>query len=79
MIRTLSVIAALSAFGLASPALAGDFATLDTDGSGGLSLAEVQAAAPEVTEEEFAGYDVDESGELSEVEFDAWKASKTEE
>lgn len=49
-----------------------DFAALDRDGSGGLSLQEVQAAIPDATEEDFAKHDADGSGELSESEFAAW-------
>lgn len=53
-----------------------DFASLDTDGSGGLSLAEMQVAVPTATQEEFARYDADGSGELSEAEFGAWVAGE---
>lgn len=62
---------ALSAAGVAN-AQQVDFASLDTDGSGGLSLSEVQAIAPGATAEDFARYDTDGSGELSESEFNAW-------
>ena len=44
----------------------------------GLSLAEVQAAKPDVTAEKFAVYDADSNGELSQAEYDAWKAAKAE-
>lgn len=60
----------------AAHAQGADFATLDQDGSGGLSLQEVQAAIPSATEEEFAKYDADGSGELSESEFSAWIATR---
>ncbi|GJL94895.1 MAG: hypothetical protein DHS20C05_13000 [Hyphococcus sp.] len=50
-----------------------DFAVIDTDGSGSLSLTEVQTAAPQVTAEEFITYDVDSSGELSAEEFSVWQ------
>lgn len=66
---------AASAFLLASTgAHAQDvnFADVDADGSGGLSLAEVQAVAPSATQEQFTAYDTDGSGELSEAEFAAW-------
>ncbi|MBB5517594.1 EF-hand domain-containing protein [Amphiplicatus metriothermophilus] len=53
-----------------------DFPALDRDGSGGLSLQEVQAAIPDATEEDFAKYDADGSGELSEAEFSAWVAKR---
>jgi len=48
------------------------FAGLDVDGSGGLSLEEVQAAVPDVTTETFAAYDTDASGDLSTDEFAVW-------
>jgi len=56
-----------------------DFSTIDTDGSGGLSLAEVQGVAPNVTAEEFASYDVDASGDLSIDEFTAWTTPSSDE
>lgn len=75
--KTLGAILAISAFSLSVPvAFAGDFDVIDADISGGLSLAEVQAVAPDVTEDEFVSFDIDGSGELSPTEFDAWKASK---
>lgn len=67
--------AALFAAG-AAQAQGADFASLDSDGSGGLSISEVQAAVPTATEEEFAQYDADGSGELSEAEFNAWVAGQ---
>ncbi|MEQ9504690.1 MAG: hypothetical protein RLO80_00365 [Hyphomonas sp.] len=52
------------------------FADLDADASGAVTLAEIQAVKPEMTEEKFAKYDTDASGDISEAEYDAWKASK---
>ncbi|MEE2690287.1 MAG: EF-hand domain-containing protein [Pseudomonadota bacterium] len=49
-----------------------DFASVDTDQSGGLSFSEVQAISASATQDEFTKYDTDGSGELSESEFDAW-------
>ncbi|MEQ8748164.1 MAG: hypothetical protein RIC52_00175 [Amphiplicatus sp.] len=49
-----------------------DFASVDTDQSGGLSFSEVQAISASATQDEFTKYDTDGSGELSEAEFDAW-------
>ncbi len=73
------VIAAMFAAAFAAPvALAGEGKTMadhDTDASGTLSLAEVQAAKPKVTAEKFAKYDTDGNGELSQAEYDAWKAA----
>lgn len=56
-----------------------DFSAIDSDASGSLSLAEVQAVAPNVTAEEFATYDADGSGDLSEDEFTAWTTPSTDE
>ncbi len=75
-LRILTAAAALSI--IAGAAYAADFDALDTDGSGGLSIAEVQAAAPNVSTEEFAAYDADGSGELSRGEFDQWKAASAQ-
>jgi hypothetical protein len=67
------VLPALVVLGLSTAAMAQeaapDFATLDADASGGLSLTEVQGALPDVTAEAFAAADLDASGELSEDEF----------
>lgn len=55
------------------------FASLDKDGNGGVSLAEMQAVATYMTAEEFAEYDADGSGELSKEEFANWmNASKSQ-
>lgn len=70
-------LAALLSAG-AGAALAGDgkdFAALDADKSGALSLAEVQAGAPDATAEDFARYDVDKTGDLSAEEFAVWQAA----
>lgn len=66
------VLSVLVALGLSTAVLAQDaaaFASLDADASGGLSLAEVQAAMPDVTAEAFATADADVSGELSAEEY----------
>lgn len=72
---------ALAVFLAAGGALASgndfDFAALDGDKSGGLSLAEVQAAAPDVTSEAFGRYDSDSSGELSQTEFAVFAGERT--
>jgi hypothetical protein len=69
------LIASVAAFGLAAPVFAQDttFADADTDMSGGLSLAEVQAIAPDVTSDGFDAYDADADGELNEDEFETWQ------
>ena len=43
----------------------------DADGSGGFSLAELQVAYPEMTEELFLALDADASGEVSDEELAA--------
>lgn len=75
------LIASVAAFGLAAPVLAQDttFADADTDMSGGLSLAEVQAIAPDVTSDGFDAYDADADGELNEDEFETWKMANPDE
>ena len=75
-------IAAIAAAFAAPSALADhhggkkSFADLDTDASGALTLAEVQAAKPDFTAEKFAKYDTDANSEISQAEYDAWKAAK---
>lgn len=50
------------------------FDLLDVDSSSGLTLTELQAVAPTLTEETFANYDADQSGELTQDEFAAWRS-----
>ncbi|MCT8999054.1 hypothetical protein [Chelativorans intermedius] len=63
----------IAAAGFAAPAFAqaADFATVDADQSGTVSMEELQAAMPDVTEEAFTAADTDGSGDLSEDEFNA--------
>ena len=64
------VILGLSTAAFAQDAAAApDFATVDADASGGVSLAEAQVALPDLTEEAFTAADLDASGELSAEEF----------
>ncbi|MCB1463518.1 MAG: EF-hand domain-containing protein [Nitratireductor sp.] len=58
---------------LAGPALAQemDFATVDTDGNGQISMDEATAAGWGWSEEEFKAADADGSGGLNEEEFAA--------
>lgn len=73
MKKTIFAIASVIGLSISGAALAQDldFATLDADVSGGVSLEELQVALPDLTEEEFASYDLDASGELSEDELAA--------
>jgi hypothetical protein len=67
------VLSSLVVLGLSTAAFAQaaapDFATVDADASGGVSLAEAQVALPDLTEEAFTAADLDASGELSAEEF----------
>lgn len=69
------ILATLAVVAFAAPALAQDqmldFATIDADASGTVTWEEVQAAAPDVTEDTFKSADADASGDLSEEEFAA--------
>jgi Ca2+-binding EF-hand superfamily protein len=73
MKKTIIAIASVIGLSMSGAALAQDldFAALDADVSGGVSLSELQVALPDITEEEFASYDLDGSGELSEEELAA--------
>lgn len=66
------VLSTLVVLGLSSAAFAQaatDFATVDADASGGVTLAEAQVAWPELTEEAFTAADIDANGELSAEEY----------
>lgn len=73
MKKTLLSAATLFGLTLAGTASAQglDFATLDADMSGEISFTELQAAMPNITEEDFNLIDADGSGGLSQAEFDA--------
>ena len=68
------VLTSLFALGLSGAAFAQagatDFATVDADLSGGISLEEAQVAWPDLTAEAFAGADTDANGELSPAEYE---------
>ncbi|MGV3574542.1 MAG: hypothetical protein ACO1O4_05305 [Devosia sp.] len=72
------VLSSLILFGLSGAAMAQaatDFASVDTDANGGVSLAEAQVAWPDLTQEAFTGADTDGNGELSAEEYDALVAA----
>lgn len=74
------VLSSLVLFGLTTAAMAQtatDFASVDTDMSGGISLAEAQVAWPDLTEDSFTAADTDGNGELSAAEYDVLAASAT--
>jgi hypothetical protein len=74
------MLATTAVLGLAAPALAAapSFEDVDTDGSGAISLSEVQAVAPEVTEADFETFDHDDDGALSQTEFEVWAMAQPE-
>lgn len=68
------VLTSLFALGLSGAAMAQaatDFASVDTDLNGSISLSEAQVAWPDLTPEAFAAADVDANGELSAEEYQA--------
>ncbi|NGP16588.1 EF-hand domain-containing protein [Devosia aurantiaca] len=72
------VLTSLFALGLSGAALAQsatDFASVDTDISGGVTFAEAQVAWPDLTQEAFTAADTDGNGELSVEEYNALLAS----
>ena len=72
------VLTSLFALGLSGVAMAQaatDFASVDTDVNGGVSLAEAQVAWPDLTEEAFTAADTDGNGELSAEEYEAYLAT----
>ena len=68
------ILSSLVVLGLSTAAFAQaatDFATIDADASGGVTLVEAQVAWPDLTEEAFTAADTDANGELSVDEYDA--------
>ncbi|HTM78463.1 MAG TPA: hypothetical protein VL133_12640 [Devosia sp.] len=66
------ILSSLVVLGLSTAAFAQaatDFATVDADASGGVTLAEAQVAWPDLTEDAFKAADVDANGELSADEY----------
>ena len=69
------LISTVSALAFAGAAMAQNFSDADTDESGGISLEELQAVDPNVTEAEFTLYDTDLSGELDEDQYEEWRVA----
>jgi hypothetical protein len=67
-----------AAVGLSAAAGAAAFHEVDTNDDGRLTLAEVQALAPEVTEREFKLYDGNDDDMLDEPEFTLWEQATGE-
>jgi hypothetical protein len=67
------VLSSLVVLGLSGTAFAQaavpDFATLDADANGSVSLSEAQVAFPNLTPEAYSAADTDADGELSSDEF----------
>lgn len=73
MKKTVFSLAAVAALAMGGSAFAQglDFASLDADASGTISIEELQVAIPDITPESFALLDSDGDGVLSEQEFAA--------
>lgn len=69
MTRTMKTITLVTASLLAVPA--GAMTNLDANGDGVLTMAELQAIYPDVTEEQFVGADSDADGLINEEELAA--------
>jgi len=67
----LSSLIVLGMSGAAFAQAATDFASVDADVSGGVSLTEAQVAWPDLTEDAFTAADADANGELSAEEYAA--------
>lgn len=52
-----------------------DFATVDADASGDVSLTEAQTVWPELTPEAYAAADADQNGSLNQAEYEALLAA----
>ena len=69
MKKILATAALLSLTSALAFAQTPDFAAVDADASGAVSMEEAQAAMPDLTEEAFKAADADGSGDLSAEEF----------
>jgi hypothetical protein len=69
MTHRLKPLAALAAALFATGALAASFSEVDANGDGALTLAEAQAAMPELSTADFLAADANADGALSEAEF----------
>lgn len=68
----------VAAIGLSTAAFAQgaiSFASVDTDTSASVSLAEAQVAWPDLTQEAYDAADTNKDGQLDQAEFDAWAAT----
>ena len=74
--KTLIAVSATALLGTAAAmAQAPEFAEVDADANGEVTLAELQEFAPDATQDDIDSYDIDDSGTLSDNEFVAWSVS----
>jgi hypothetical protein len=70
------IIALAAGFALLSTAafaqVASDFATVDADASGDVSITEANTLWPDLTAEAYAAADTDADGKVSQAEFEAY-------
>ncbi|MHB1109659.1 MAG: EF-hand domain-containing protein [Devosia sp.] len=72
------LLVSIVALGFSTAAMAQaatDFASVDTDTSGDISLTEAQVVWPDLTEDAYKAADIDQSGSLSQEEYDAYLAA----
>lgn len=72
------ILSSLVVLGLSTAAFAQaatDFASVDADASGGITLEEAKVAWPDLADDAFTAADVDANGELSAEEYDALVAA----
>ena len=74
MIAALTATLPLAMSGASLAQSAPDLATLDTNGDGAVSLAEVKAAMPDLEDEKIIAADADQDGNLSAEEYAALTA-----
>lgn len=75
MKRLLISIAAIGFSTAVMAQAATDFASVDTDTSGDISLMEAQVVWPDLTEDAYKAADLDQSGSLSQEEYEAYLAA----
>ncbi|SEP12700.1 EF hand [Salinihabitans flavidus] len=75
MTKMTSTIVTLGALMIPALAVAQSVSEMDTDGDGTVSFEEVQAAYPEMTEEDFENLDTNGDGALDDAEVEAAKAA----
>jgi len=69
LVLALALLGLAGAPAYAQTTTAPEFASVDTNGDGQVSMEDIKAAGVELTEEQFAAADIDGSGSLSEDEY----------